>query len=263
MTTRPLGLLPSASTLLAALGASLLVACSGPSDDSGGTDTGVSDAVCEDPTDPPCVDEMILDLSLHDDKVSDGEVATTTDGADFVTTIDASAGGYSNSANNPWVYVKFSRDGATRVDIDDETALESMDWDLSLRRFILRLNGGDSGPSCVGAAVLGEGYTYENLTSIPDGVAYQMDDYYTDDCTIVNDSSGLEGSPQVVLGPWWDYESCLSTTGQPFLVQLADGGVIKLRVETYYDGNGQEECNSSGSTTASGGFITVRWAYMN
>ncbi len=236
-----------------------LFACAGgTTDDTSGTPAA---EVC-DATEVPCLDEMIQDLSLHDDKVSDGEVVTTTEGADFVTTVDASAGGYDQASNNPWVYVKFDTGGAARVDIDDETALESLDWDLSLRRFILRLNGGDSGPSCVGAAVMGEGYTYEDLTEAPSGVSYQMDDFYTDDCTIVNDSSGLPGSPQVVLGPWWDYESCLETTGQPFLIQLADGRVIKFRVETYYGGDGQEECNSTGSTTADGGYITIRWAFI-
>lgn len=243
----------------------LLLACTGKSDDTGSandSDTSAVDAVCEEPTDVPCVDEMILDLSLHDDKVSDAEVANTTDGADFLTTVDASAGGMSNASNNPWVYIKFTADGAVRVDIDDESALESMDWDMALRRFILRLNGGDSGPSCVGAAVMGDGYTYENLTEVPEGITFAMDDYYTDDCTIVNDSSGLPGSPQVVMGPWWGYESCLTTTGQPFLIQQADGSVLKLRVEAYYGGDGQEECNSTGTTTEEGGYFTFRWAFL-
>ena len=64
--------------------------------------------VCEDVVDVECVDDMILDLSLHDDKVSDGSVNTTEDGEDFVSTIDATAGGFGNSSNNPWVYVKFT-----------------------------------------------------------------------------------------------------------------------------------------------------------
>lgn len=237
-----------------------LLACSGKSTDDSSPDTNTTDAVCEEPAEVSCVDEMILDLSLHDDKVSDGEVATTTEGSDFLTTVDASAGGFGNETKHAWTYVKFNDDGATRVDIDDETALESMDWDLSLRRFILRLNGGSSGPSCVGAAVV-DG-TYEDLSAIPDGTTYAMDDYYTDDCTIVDDGSGLPGSPDVVLGPWWNYANCLQTTEQPFLIQLANGRVIKFRVDAYY-GDSQDECNSTGTTTADGGFFTLRWAFMN
>ncbi len=207
---------------------------------------------------------MILDLSLHDDMVSEGEVTTETDGEDFVTTVDATAGGFGQSDQNPWVYVKLAADGATRVDIDDETALESMDWDMALRRFIVRLNGGDSGPSCVGAVSFIE-RTYEDLTEVPDGLTFRVDDYYTDDCTIVNDSSGLPGSPQVVLGPWWEYPGCVATTDVPHLVQLRDGSIVKLLVERYYeDPADQAVCNDTGAAPgdAVSAVFTLRWRFM-
>ena len=197
-------------------------------DDTGpGGDTTAVEAVCEEPAEVSCVDELILDLSLHDDAVSDGDVTTTTDGDDFVTDVDATAGGYNNATQNPWVYLKFTDTGAEKVEIDDETALESMDWDVAARRFIVRLNGGSSGPSCVGAATFFES-TYDDLTEIPDGLSYGVDDYYTSDCTIINDSSGLPDSPQVVLGGWWSYSSCVATTDNPHLIQTADGRVLKL-----------------------------------
>lgn len=226
-----------------------------------GTDgTSEVEAVCTEPTEVSCVDALISDLSLHDDKVSDGEVTNEPDGEDWVTVVDATAGGYNQAANNPWVYVKFTEGGAERVDIDDETALESMDWDMALRRFIIRLNGGSSGPSCVGAAALLES-DYDALTEVPDGLSYAQDDYYTGDCTIVNDSSGLPGSPQVAMGAWWSYDGCVKTTEVPHLVQLADGHVLKLRVETYYE-TGQEDCNSSGRGGDESGVITLRWQYL-
>ncbi len=43
-------------------------------------------------------------------------------------------------------------DGAEKLELSDEEALESLDWDMSLRQFLLRLNGGSSGSSCIGAA---------------------------------------------------------------------------------------------------------------
>jgi hypothetical protein len=233
---------------------------SGSGDDTGSPDT--LEPVCTEPTEPACIDAMILDLSLHDDKVSDAEVSSESDGDDTVTYVDASAGGYNQAANNPWVYVRFTEDGSVeRVDIDDETALEDMSWHLALRRFIIRINSGDSGPSCVGAAAM-IGYSYEDLTEIPDGLSYRPDEFYTDDCTIINDSSGLPGSPQVAMGSWWEYPGCVDTTLTPFLLQLEDGRVMKLVVEQYYDGDGQEECDENGSTTASGGYITFRWRQM-
>ena len=256
--------------MILALSLSALIACTSTKpdsgDDSGTTDTSnpAPDPVCEEPTEVSCVDQIISDLSLHDDKVSDGEVTNTVDGADFVTTVDASAGGFGNETKHAWVYLKFTADGATRVDIDDETALDSMDWDLAARRFILRLNGGSSGPSCVGADAVAGAATYESLTEIPTDAAYTEDDFYTDQCEMINDDSGLPGSPQVALAAWWDYTSCLATTEQPFLIQLADGHVIKFVVESYY-GDAQDECNTTGGTTGddqSGNFI-FRWAYLN
>jgi hypothetical protein len=227
----------------------------------GGEESGDAlEPVCETPAEIACEDAMILDLSLQTD-VSDAEVSNAQDGEDWVTDVDASAGGYSEASNNPWVYVRFTDSGAERVEIDDEAALESMDWHIAARRFILRLNGGSSGPSCVGATPFLQ-KSYGELTEISDGTTYYTDDYYTDDCTIINDSSGLPGSPQVAMGSWWSYDACVKTTGYPFLIQLADGRVVKLVVEQFY-GSGQEECNESDVPGEDSGEMRWRWRFMN
>ncbi|MEZ4235380.1 MAG: HmuY family protein [Myxococcota bacterium] len=228
--------------------------------DTGATATTAVEAVCTEPTELTCVDEIISDLSLHDDLVADSaEVSDRVAGDDFVTTIDATAGGFGNETANPWVYVKFTPEGAQRVDIDDETALDSMEWHLAARRFVLRLNGGSSGPSCVGAAAFIE-QSYEDLTEVPDDVNYVYDDFYSGDCTLINDASGLDGSPQVALGPWWDYPGCVETTDVPFLVQLEDGHVIKLRVEQYY--TEQDSCNNDGFPSGTSGMFKIRWTFL-
>ncbi len=244
----------------------LAAACGGdkPADDTGsngGDDTAA--ATC-DPVEPACVDQIILDLSLHDDKVADNrDVTTTTDGDDFVTEIDATAGGYNNAANNPWVYVKFTASGAERVDIDDETALESMDWDLAFRRYIIRLNSGDSGPSCVAAATLA-GMDYAEVDAVPDDVQWATEDFYDDECNLQEDSSGLPSSPDVVIGygDWWSYGSqCVETTLEPHELRLADGSVFKMVVEAYY-ASGQDTCNETGSGGSGSGNITLRWRML-
>ncbi|MEC8425456.1 MAG: HmuY family protein, partial [Myxococcota bacterium] len=134
-------------------------------------------------------------------------------------------------------------------------------WDMALRRFIVRLNGGSSGPSCVGAAALLES-DYDALEAVPDGIVYASDAYYTDDCTIVNDSSGLPGSPQVSLGSWWEYDGCVQTTGVPHLIALSDGHVIKVRVEAYY-AEDQDGCNDNGAPGIDSGVFTLRWQYLS
>ena len=226
------------------------------------SDTSSSRALtCTEPTEIVCEDAAILDLSLHDDKVSDGAVSSTEEGMDFVSIVDASAGGYNAASSNPWVYVKFTTDGLEKVEIDDETALESMDWDLSLRRFILRLNGGSTGASCVSSVSFLEN-TYEGLTEVPEGVSYIEDNFYTEDCTIINDSSGLPGSPQVALAPWWSYDGCVQTTKVPHLIQLADGSIVKMVVEAYYE-SGQEDCNSGVGPGNGSAIYTLRWTFMD
>ena len=238
-----------------------LLACGDKSSDTSGIDGNNAAMMCEEPTAIACEDAAILDLSLQDDKVSDGAVSTTTDGADFVSIVDASAGGYNAASSNPWVYVKFTADGLEKIEIDDETALESMDWDLSLRRFILRLNGGSTGASCVGSVSFLEG-SYEGVTEVPEGLTYLQDNFYTEDCTIINDSSGLPGSPQVALAPWWTYDGCVQTTDVPHLIQLADGSIVKMVVEAYYE-SGQEACNNGTGSGDGSAVYTLRWTYMD
>jgi hypothetical protein len=242
----------------------VLAACAGQgkSDADADTDAPADPVVpaCTEQTPVACEDAIVSDLSLHDDLTSDGRVKNTADGADWVTEIDATAGGFGQETFNPWVYVRFTEEGAERVNIDDETALESMEWHLAARRFILRLNGGSSGPSCVGAATFLE-KSYDELTEVPSDAEFVLDDYYTTDCTLINDSSGLEGSPQVALSAWWEYPGCVKTTRIPFLVQLEDGHVIKLRVEQYY-GTDQATCNQDSLPGGDSGTIEIRWTYV-
>lgn len=226
-------------------------------EDSADTATG-PEAVCTELAEVECVDELILGLGLQDAE-SDGEVSTVTDGDDFVSTIDATAGGYEASSKNPWVYVRFTADGLEKVVIDDEEALESMEWHMALHRFKIRINSGSSGPSCVGAAPLLE-TAYADITE-PGDPTYYYDEYMDGSCEVIYDSSGLPGSPQLAMGSWWSYESCVKTTGNPFIIQLEDGHVLKLVVEAYYE-SGQEACNESGTAGTNSAIFTMRWQML-
>jgi hypothetical protein len=217
-------------------------------------------ALCDEPRALACEDALVLKLSLHGDKVSEGAVANTLADGVFVTTVDATAGGFGQSQNNPWVYVRFTEQGAERVDIDDETALTDMTWHIAAKRFLLRLNGGSSGPACVGAAPFLE-RTFEDLTSVPAGLRFQQDDFLTQDCEIINDSSGLPDSPQVALSAWWRYPGCVATTDVPFLIQLPDGAVIRFIVDRYY-GQDQQVCNEQDQPGSLGANFTWRWSFV-
>ena len=237
-----------------------LLAC-GSAEKETGEEVSTLTPVCEETEAIGCEDAIIQDLSLHDDKISDAEVATTVDGVDFLSTVDGTAGGYANSVDNPWVYVKFTPEGLERVSIDDETALDSMEWDMAVKRFMIRLNGGTSGGSCVASASLLEA-DYSTVTEVPEGLVFVEDNFYSsNNCMIINDSSGLPGSPQLALAPWWSYDGCVKTTMVPNIIQLADGSVVKMVVEEYYS-SGQEDCNAGGTANGESAMYTLRWSYL-
>lgn len=238
-----------------------LTACPGPSSEPDtDTDEPVRAGICDEPRDVDCVDDLVLDLGLQDDAFSDGSVTTTVDGSDFVTEVDATAGGVSNAATNPWVYVRFTSNGAEKVEIDDETALGSTEWHVAARRFILRVNSGSSGPSCVAASPVFD-RTYAELDAPAEGVTWYEDDFYTPDCTLINDSSGLPDNPQVALAPWWEYPGCVATSMTPFFLRLETGEVVKLVVEEYY-AEGQEDCNTNGTMGSGSANFTWRWTFV-
>lgn len=229
-----------------------------PGDTADTADTGSTDAVCTDPVEPSCLDELIQELSLQEDKTSKGDVTTTTDGTDFVTLVDATAGGSNAASRNPWTYVKFTTTGAEKVSITDGDALEDMTWAMGFRRWSIRLNSGDSGPSCVGVKELKK-QAYADVTADDISGSFTQEDFFSDECDLSTDRIG---GPKVAMTDWWDYSTCVTTTDTPWLVQLQDGHVIKLVVEAYYADDGQDECESTGKTTAESAWIKLRWAVL-
>ncbi len=237
--------------------------------DAGGTDAGPPDAgpaatpVCTDPTPATCTDQSILDLNLFTDP-NPATIDNTPDGSGFMTHVDATGGGFDPTLS--FVYAKFTDAGLVRVDVGDEAALDSMDWDIAFRRFLIRLNSGPSGPSCVGGAPMMSGTDYDSLDAPPDGTSYRAESYYDMSCTLVPDFSGL-GSPGTVLDGFWEYPtSCVKMTGEVYVLQLANGRLVKLTVTSYYDPAVQNTCDTTGtidmgSPTGSGN-IRLRWAYL-
>ncbi len=252
----------------------LLAACDGSTmtaEDGGPPDSGPADAgpmwtpVCTQPTATPCTDESILDLNLFTDPNA-ATIENTADGNGFTTHVDATAGGFSPSMS--YVYARFTEDGLTLVDIGDEAAFDSMDWDIAFRRFIIRLNSGPSGPSCVSAARTAPSTDYDGLTAPPDGLEYHTEEYYSAApvCTLVPDSYGLM-SPATVLANFWEYPGCVAMTGNVYVLQLATGRHVKLTVTDYYDPTVQDMCDTTGSVDMSAptgsGNIRLRWAFLD
>lgn len=212
---------------------------------------------------PLCQDQQIAELGLKTN-VSTGKITEegTTEG-EFLTHIDATGGGMNPTMS--YVYARFTATGLEAVAISDEDAFESDAWDISFRRYFIRLNGGVAGPSCVEGARTSPATTFETLTSVPDGLIFRQEQYYTEDgCELVPDTSGLPG-PQTVLSSFWSYPGCVKMTFNTYVIALADGRHVKFQVQSYYTPSVQDSCNESGTlTTPSGaGNFRVRWAFLD
>jgi hypothetical protein len=115
-------------SLLAAL---LAVGACGD-DGNGGNDTPTFDAAIPDDAEVPpgCDPATVLPTAYRPiASVSTGTVQVTTAGGVTSGTLDATAGGAANSADQPYLYVDL-RNG-TRVDINDLEAWSSTQWDIA------------------------------------------------------------------------------------------------------------------------------------
>ena len=224
--------------------------------------------VCEEPTEPPCRDETLASIDVNPTAVGEGAITNTADGDGYETHVDAVAGGMNGTG--AYVYGRFTDDGLEKVEVTDDDSFGSMDWDIGVRRFVVRLNSGDGGPSCVGAANLGTSQGFDEVDGVPEGAEFQTEEFMNASCELVPDGSGLETAPGVLLQNFWDYtaENCLGMTGNVYIVQLASGRHLKLEVTQYYDPpEAQQACQDGEygdfSGTKESGNVHLRWAFLD
>lgn len=246
--------------LLLALGSALAGAIGCSSDDES-TPAG---PLCSEPKEVPCADQVIQQMNLQSD-VAPGLITSAPDGAGFRSQIDATAGGPFTSDPHSYVYARFTDAGLKKVEISDEASLDSMDWDIAFRRYVIRINSLYSGPSCVGAVRIPGDPAYEDVVAPPADVRFHEDDYFTDNCELRPDASTLEGSPATALSGYWTYPGCVSMTHDVYAIQLADARTLKLQVELFYSADVQEQCDTTGTIPMSGthsGNLQIRWAFL-
>ncbi len=245
-------------------------ACDGNNADAGEGGEGEGEAAegegepaitCTEPTDVVCRDDVFVDLAMSLSETADGVVENAPDGDGFDTFVDARSNGAFNTG--PWVYGRFTDAGLEKVELFDDASLDSMDWDIAFQRFQIRLNSGNGGPSCVNAARTGPTTDFDTLAEVPAGLSFNKDIFEVEDgaeCTLQTDGSG-QGSPGFVMQSWWTYPGCVATTGNVYVVGLADGRRVKLVVVQYY-GENQQGCNDETGGFADSALIRFRWAFL-
>jgi hypothetical protein len=262
---RPTNLLRATCSILAvALGAPACVIDGGGATEGEGEGDGdeADGGVCTEPAVVPCRDQAFQALNMNLNEVASGAIASEGDGAGtFEVEVDATAGGFNGDGG--FVYGRFTDQGLESVTLLDDASFDSMDWDIAFRRFVIRLNSGTSGPSCVTGARTGPATDFDALATVPAGLTFNAENFMSDpdSCELVPDGSGL-GSPGVVLQNWWEYPGCVATTGNVYVLSLANGRHVKLVVTRYY-ATGQETCNASGTAGSNGGNILLRYAFLD
>nr|AYM54457.1 hypothetical protein [Myxococcus fulvus] len=208
-----------------------------------------------------CTEQTIDRLTLLT-AVSTGEVREEgTTAGEFHTFVDSRAGGLTPTMS--YTYLRFTPTGLTQVQVSDQAALASTEWDLAVRRYTMRVNSGTSGPSCVSVANTPEGTTFASVTSKSAAGEFKTEAWFDSTCTLIPDDSGL-GGPATLLGGFWTYQSCVEMTGRIFIVWLADGRHVKLEVTGYYEPAAQQVCNETHSVPqpSGSGSIRIKWAFL-
>jgi hypothetical protein len=209
-----------------------------------------------------CTEQSIDRLDLLT-TVSTGQIREegTTSGQ-FHTYVDARAGGV--TPNQSYTYAIFTPQGLTQVAVDDQAALASTDWDIAFRRYVIRVNSGISGPSCVSVARTPTGTSFDSVTRVDSSWEFRKETYFTEGtCEFVADETGI-GGPATVLSSFWGYQSCLTMSGDVFVIRLADNRHVKLQVTSYYEPAAQETCNQTGSAPQPSGAaqFRIKWAFL-
>ena len=179
------------------------------------------------------------------EQVSTGAVTNELDGDVFVTEIDATAGGAQGQTTNPFVYLDLlADDGAARVEIDDVAAFASTDWDLAIKRYVIRTNSGDSGPGGGGADTIPSA----ELTFQGEAGDALADDWTTADCQLLMDDVG---GPRTRFSDWYEVmNGRFLPLAVTHVVRLRDGSHAEIDIDTYY---------ADGSNPNRGGVYRLRW----
>jgi hypothetical protein len=163
-------------------------------------------------------------------KVSTGTVKViSTAGGVTKIYVDAAAGGTPVASQNPRVYIKLSGE---RIDLTDDDAFASADWDLALKRVDIFTNSGDAGPGKGGAAIVGKDFAAVTAADA-DAAPVAPEKFFDADC------NGLKDEASFIITSftgWYDYQVGGTVTPKAnttFIVKGADGTRYKLKIASY------------------------------
>jgi hypothetical protein len=143
--------------------------------------------------------------------------------------VDASAGGPQGSARSPRVYIKLTGD---KVELDDNAAFASADWDLALKRVDIFTNGGDAGPGKGGAKLLSKGFAAVSASDA-EVASVPAEKFFDAECNGIRDEASFIVT---TFSGWYNYtigDGPSVKPGVSFAVLAADGTPYKLQIVSY------------------------------
>lgn len=144
--------------------------------------------------------------------------------------VDASAGGFGNAANEPFVYLDLDGAAPAKLEVDDVGSFDSADWDVALKRYVIRANGGDSGTGGVKVAAVNAA-DLAAVTAVPAAAQFQVDDW-GNGCAFVADDIG---GPLTTFSPWFAVDAgVLAPIDLVFVVETTAGAHVALEILDYY-----------------------------
>ena len=204
------------------------------------------DDLGDDPIDagPDALREDAATLDASDDAFVPDPRVTHTELGDGVTETVVDA-----SDTEAWLALDLDAAGVVLdVELEANTA-----WDLALRRFTFRTNGGAGGPGSVRVAYE-DGVDLDDVTRAP-SVGWDQDEPGEIDPDIPPDVSGEEPPPETVIShgedPWYDYDAAtheLTPKPRVYFVESSETAYFALQIVDYYDA-------SSGDA----GYPVFRW----
>lgn len=145
--------------------------------------------------------------------------------------VDASVGGPQGVSTKPRFYLNLGT--GTRVDVDDNAAETSMDWDLALKRPVIFTNGGEGGAGQGKAGYVEK--DFDAVTAADEATAkLAAENFLDDDCNPVLDRIG---SPATTFADWYDYNEqthVLTPFKHVYLVRGGTGKLYKLQILSFY-----------------------------
>ena len=167
------------------------------------------------------------------DSVSSGAVSVVSNSAGVTTLyVDATAGGMTDAAMNPWIFV--SLDSGSKVAVTDLSSVDSTAWDLALKRAQIYTNSGDGGPGSGGAMLLDKAFDDVTRADAADAT-FVPETFFDGDCN--PNIEMATGALYTSFVDWYAYDEgthVLTPAAGSYVVRGATGKLYKLVFENYY-----------------------------